>query len=67
MVKINFDSFSILTKRNFGVETLAMNGVGITKIDERFYKAVPAQGMNVHVPIWLDGPTLALKIVKEYR
>ena len=63
-VKINFDSFSILTKRETlrALESLlAMNGVGITKIDERFYKAVPAQGMNVHVPIWLDGPALALK------
>jgi general secretion pathway protein D len=63
-VKINFDSFSILTKRETlrALESLlAMNGVGITKIDERFYKAVPAAGMNVHVPIWLDGPALALK------
>jgi len=63
-VKINFDSFSILTKRETlrALESLlAMNGVGITKIDERFYKAVPAAGINVHVPIWLDGPALALK------
>jgi general secretion pathway protein D len=40
---------------------LAMNGVGVTKIDDRFYKAVPAAGMNVHVPIWLDGPASLIK------
>jgi type II secretory pathway component GspD/PulD (secretin) len=38
-----------------------MNGIGITKIDDQFFKAVPASGMNVHVPIWLDGPALAIK------
>ena len=37
-----------------------MNGVGITKIDSQFYKAVPTAGMNVHVPIWLDGPASSL-------
>ena len=35
---------------------LSMNGIGITKIDDQFFKAVPANGINVHVPIWLDGP-----------
>ena len=56
-VKVNFDSFSILTKRETLLaldSLLAMNGIGMTKIDERFYKAVPAAGMNVHVPIWLE-------------
>ena len=63
-VKINFDSFTILTKRETlrALESLlAMNGIGITKIDDQFFKAVPAAGMNVHVPIWLDGPALAIK------
>ena len=63
-VKINFDSFTILTKRETlrALESLlAMNGIGITKIDDQFFKAVPASGMNVHVPIWLDGPALAIK------
>lgn len=63
-VKINFDSFEILTKRETlrALESLlAMNGIGITKIDDQFFKAVPASGMNVHVPIWLDGPALAIK------
>jgi general secretion pathway protein D len=63
-VKINFDSFEILTKRETlrALESLlAMNGIGITKIDDQFFKAVPATGMNVHVPIWLDGPALAIK------
>jgi type II secretory pathway component GspD/PulD (secretin) len=40
---------------------LAMNGIGITKIDDQFFKAVPAANMNVHVPIWLDGPASAIK------
>ena len=40
---------------------LAMNGIGITKIDDRFYKAVPASGMNIHVPIWLDAPASTLR------
>ena len=63
-VKINFDSFSILTKRETlrALESLlAMNGVGITKIGERFFKAVPATNMNVYVPIWIEGPASALK------
>jgi general secretion pathway protein D len=58
-VKITFDSMSVLSKRETlsALESLlAMNGVGISKIDDQFYKAVPASGMNVHVPIWLDGP-----------
>ena len=56
-VKINFDSMSVLTRREtlLALESLlAMNGIGITKIDSQFFKAVPASGMNVHVPIWLD-------------
>jgi general secretion pathway protein D len=63
-VKINFDSFTVLTKRETlrALESLlAMNGIGITKIDDQFFKAVPATGMNVHVPIWLEGPALAIK------
>lgn len=58
-VKVNFDSFSILTKRETLLvlnSLLAMNGIGISRINERVYKAVPAAGMNVHVPIWLEGP-----------
>lgn len=61
-VKINFDSISVLSKRETlrALESLlAMNGVGITKIDDQFFKAVPASGMNIHVPIWLDGPASA--------
>jgi general secretion pathway protein D len=56
-VKINFDSMNVLTKREtlLALESLlAMNGIGITKIDSQFFKAVPASGMNVHVPIWLE-------------
>ena len=63
-VKVNFDSFSILTKRETLLaldSLLAMNGIGMTKIDERFYKAVPAAGMNVHVPIRLEGPASLIK------
>jgi len=63
-VKITFDSMAVLTKREtlLAVESLlAMNGVAITKIDDKFYKAVPAQGANVHVPIWLDAPASTLR------
>ena len=62
-VKINFDSMNVLTKREtlLALESLlAMNGIGITKIDSQFFKAVPATGMNAHVPIWLDGTASAL-------
>jgi len=62
-VKINFDSMNILTKREtlLALESLlAMNGIGISKIDSQFFKAVPATGMNAHVPIWLDGPASSL-------
>lgn len=64
VVKITFDSMNILTKREtlLAIESLlAMNGIGITKIDDKFYKAVPAQGMNIHVPIWLDLPASSLR------
>ena len=37
-----------------------MNGIGISRIDEKFFKAVPATGINVHVPIWLEGPASAI-------
>ena len=43
-----------------------MNGVGITKIDDKFFKAVPATNMNVHVPIWLEGPASSLSQVSEF-
>ena len=62
-VKINFDSMNVLTKREtlLALESLlAMNGIGITKIDSQFFKAVPASGMNVHVPIWLETPAASL-------
>ena len=62
-VKINFDSMSVLTRREtlLALESLlAMNGIGITKIDSQFFKAVPATGMNAHVPIWLDVPASSL-------
>ena len=62
-VKINFDSMNVLTKREtlLALESLlAMNGIGITKIDSQFFKAVPASGMNIHVPIWLETPAASL-------
>tara|TARA_B100002019_G_scaffold161469_1_gene139281 strand:+ start:6931 stop:9204 length:2274 start_codon:yes stop_codon:yes gene_type:complete len=62
-VKINFDSMNVLTKREtlLALESLlAMNGVGITKVDSQFFKAVPATGINAHVPIWIDVPASSL-------
>ena len=63
-VKITFDSMAVLTKREtlLAVESLlAMNGVAITKIDDKFYKAIPAQAANVHVPIWIEGEVSKMK------
>ena len=63
-MKITFDSMEVLTKRealDVLESLLAMNGIGITKINRKFFKAVPATNMNVHVPIWLDGPASSLK------
>ena len=62
-IKITFDSMNVLTKRETLLaldSLLAMNGIGISKIDSRFFKAVPATNMNVHIPIWLDGPASGL-------
>ena len=63
-VKITFDSISVLTKREtlLAVESLlSMNGVGITKINDKFYKAVPAGDINTQVPIWLDAPASSIR------
>ena len=62
-VQLNFDSFSVLTKREalMAVESLlTMNGIAMTKIDNLFWKAVPALGVNAQVPIWLDGSSVNL-------
>jgi general secretion pathway protein D len=62
-VQLNFDSFSVLTKREalMAVESLlTMNGIAMTKIDNLFWKAVPALGINAQVPIWLDGSSTNL-------
>jgi general secretion pathway protein D len=58
-VKISFDSMGILSKRETLLaldSLLSMNGIGITKIDDQFFKAVKASELNGNVPIWLDGP-----------
>ena len=63
-VQLNFDSFSVLTKREalMAIESLlTMNGIALTKIDNLFWKAIPALGVNAQVPIWLDGPASAIK------
>ena len=57
-VQLNFDSFNVLTKREalMAIESLlTMNGIAMTKIDNLFWKAVPALGVNAQVPIWLEG------------
>ena len=62
-VQLNFDSFNILTKREalMAIESLlTMNGIAMTKIDNLFWKAVPALGVNAQVPIWLEGSTAQL-------
>ena len=55
----NFNSEEPLTKGETiqVVESLlSMHGVGISKIFDKFYKAVGAAKINMHVPIWLEGP-----------
>lgn len=62
-VQLNFDSFSVLTKREalMAIESLlTMNGIAMTKIDNLFWKAVPALGVNAQVPIWLEGSSTQL-------
>ncbi len=63
-MQLNFDSFSVLTLREalMAIESLlAMNGIALTMIDNLFWKAIPALGVNAQVPIWLDGPTTAVR------
>ena len=58
-MEINFNSEEPLTKGETiqVVESLlSMHGVGISKISDKFYKAVGAAKINMHVPIWLEGP-----------
>lgn len=62
-IQLNFDSFTELTKREtlLALESLlAMNGIALSKIDNLFWKAVPALGVNAQVPIWLDGEARAV-------
>ncbi len=58
-MEINFNSEDPLTKGETiqVVESLlSMHGVGISKISDKFYKAVGAAKINMHVPIWIEGP-----------
>jgi type II secretory pathway component GspD/PulD (secretin) len=63
-MEINFNSDDNLTKGETiqVIESLlAMHGVGISKISDKFYKAVGAAKINMHVPIWLEGPASVFK------
>ena len=63
-MEINFNSEEPLTKGETiqVIESLlAMHGVGISKISDKFYKAVGAAKINMHVPIWLEGPASVFK------
>ena len=63
-MEINFNSDGPLTKGETirVVESLlAMHGIGISKISEKFYKAVRAEKINMHAPIWLEGEASAIK------
>ena len=56
-VQINFDSRTPMTKGEALValeSLLSMNGIALTKINSRFWKAVPAVGINQQVPVWLE-------------
>ncbi len=63
-MEINFNSEEPLTKGETiqVVESLlSMHGVGISKISDKFYKAVGAAKINMHVPIWLESPASAFE------
>ncbi|MBL61979.1 MAG: hypothetical protein CMI30_01095 [Opitutae bacterium] len=55
---INFDSRLPLTKGEalLALESLlSINGVAITRINDRFWKAALAAGLTKEVPLWLEG------------
>ncbi|MFP6900577.1 MAG: secretin N-terminal domain-containing protein [Opitutales bacterium] len=57
-VAINFDSGRPLSKGEalIALESLlSLNGIALTKINARFWKAVPTISINNQVPIWMDG------------
>lgn len=63
-MEISFNSQGHLTKGEtirIVESLLAMHGVSISKISENLYKAVRAEKVNMHVPIWLEGPASLIK------
>ena len=63
-MEINFNSEDPLTKGDTirVIESLlSMHGIGISKIGDKFYKAVSAAKINMHVPMWLEGPASMFK------
>lgn len=63
-MEISFNSQGHLTKGEtirIVESLLAMHGVGISKISENLYKAIRAEKINMHVPIWLEGPASVIK------
>ena len=63
-MEISFNSQGHLTKGEtirIVESLLAMHGVSISKISENLYKAVRAEKVNMHVPIWLEGPASVIK------
>jgi len=70
-VQINFNSYDRnMTKGEALValeSLLSMNGIALTRINARFWKAVPAVGINTQVPVWLEGsPSLQPPSEKIY-
>jgi len=63
-MEISFNSQGHLTKGEtirIVESLLAMHGVSISKISENLYKAVRSEKVNMHVPIWLEGPASVIK------
>lgn len=63
-MEISFNSQGHLTKGEtirIVESLLAMHGLGISKISENLYKAMRAEKINMHVPIWLEGPASIIK------
>jgi len=63
-MEISFNSQGHLTKGEtirIVESLLAMHGVSISKISENLYKAVRSEKVNMHVPIWLEGPASLIK------
>lgn len=68
-VKINFDSVGAMSRQEaiIAIESLlALNGIAITPVGERFLKAAPIAEVAKQVPQFLTGSTLAMQASQQF-